>query len=648
LEDRIVIEDTANIETGRLDLALAKATAALLEGRNAEGSWTGELSSSALSTATAITALAVFNRSSKYAHKFDGELINSGLEWLAQNVNADGGWGDTTRSISNLSTTLLCWAAFGAVEAGDERFASVVQAAEDWISNQAGSTSAERIVPAIIRRYGKDRTFSVPILTMCALAGRLGPGAEAWKSVMPLPFELAALPRTWFGALRLPVVSYALPALIAIGQARHFHRPTRNPITRFLRAITRSRTLRVLEEIQPSNGGFLEATPLTSFVAMSLAGSGNADHAVTRRAIEFLRRSVRKDGSWPIDTNLGTWVTTLSLNALTEPARDTPTAQNALTSEDRYRFQRWLQAQQQTEPHPYTNAAPGGWAWTHLPGGVPDADDTCGALLALRNLDWSPEQRMTEGVAEGLKWLINLQNEDGGVPTFCRGWGTLPFDRSSPDLTAHAIRAWLAWRPYCEESLSSAIDIAAKKAVGYILKSVQPDGSWAPLWFGNQFAPDDVNATYGTARVLQALIEVARHESAGARLSRSHGAVAGAITRAIQWLMDAQSVEGSWGGCPGAPGSVEETALAVLALAEAAGSANIAGADVAPGEELHAVVHRGAMWLIERIEDGSWVEPTPIGFYFAKLWYYEKTYPLAFTIAALRAVSNVSAMRTQS
>ena len=34
----------------------------------------------------------------------------------------------------------------------------------------------------------------------------------------PLPFELAAFPRPWFGALGLPVVSYALPALIAIGQ----------------------------------------------------------------------------------------------------------------------------------------------------------------------------------------------------------------------------------------------------------------------------------------------------------------------------------------------------------------------------------------------------------------------------------------------
>jgi hypothetical protein len=40
-----------------------------------------------------------------------------------------------------------------------------------------------------------------------------------------------------------------------------------------------------------------------------------------------------------------------------------------------------------------------------------------------------------------VRWLLDLQNGDGGIPTFCRGWGALPFDRSAPDLTAHALRA---------------------------------------------------------------------------------------------------------------------------------------------------------------------------------------------------------------
>ena len=116
----------------------------------------------------------------------------------------------------------------------------------------------------------------------------------------------------------------------------------------------------------------MEATPLTSFVTMSLAGMGRAGHPVAVRGAEFLIRSVRPDGSWPIDTNLATWVTTLSVNAL---GQDLP-------PEDRQPIREWLLAQQYRTVHAYTNADPGGWAWTDLPGGVPDADDTPGAVGA--------------------------------------------------------------------------------------------------------------------------------------------------------------------------------------------------------------------------------------------------------------------------
>jgi squalene-hopene/tetraprenyl-beta-curcumene cyclase len=35
------------------------------------------------------------------------------------------------------------------------------------------------------------------------------------------------------------------------------------------------------------------------------------------------------------------------------------------------------------------------------------------------------------------------------------------------------------------------------------------------------------------------------------------------------------------------------------------------------------------------VESGRYQNPSPIGFYFAKLWYYEKLYPIIFTVAAL-------------
>ncbi len=634
---------SATIDSQRLRAALTKATTELLAERNAQGFWAGELSSSALSTATAVTALAVAGRESQISNL--KSQIDSGLRWLAGHQNADGGWGDTTKSLSNISTTTLGWAAFGAAGA-DEKFAGAVEKAERWLQNHirphlypalsASSASGEgdpaaplnidALARAIIARYGKDRTFSVPILTMCALAGRLGEGRVAWRHVIPLPFELAACPHQVFAALRLPVVSYALPALIAIGQARHVHAPSRNPLVRMIRNATREKTLRKLTEIQPTNGGFLEATPLTSFVTMSLAGSGQANHAVTRRGLEFLLKSQRADGSWLIDTNLSTWCSTLAANAL--PSSQLSTLNSQLTA--------WLLQQQYITEHPYTHAAPGGWAWTDLPGGVPDADDTAGALLALAKLRPSMSESQTvesQRAAEaGARWLLGLQNRDGGIPTFCRGWGALPFDQSSADITAHVMRAWRTWRDDFPAPLQAQIDEAERKAVRFLLNRQREDGAWAPLWFGNEHADGELNLVYGTARVLAAL-----------RLPEPEAPERSAVVRAANWLLAAQNPDGGWGHGSDGPSSTEETALAVEALSLVAQAERPAKFPSAEWPQLAAklpgALERGAQWLLARVESGAWRESAPIGFYFAKLWYFERLYPMIFTVAALRAVN---------
>ena len=525
----------------------------LLAERTSGGHWEGELSSSALSTATAVCALSLVEGN-------DG-LVRNGVRWLVEHQNDDGGFGDAEGCPSNISTTTLAWATLSM------RGSSAAARAEAWLTERVGELTAESMANAISHAYGEDPTFSVPILTHCALAGRFG-----WEQISPLPFELAALPRSWFKLVGLPVVSYALPALIAIGQAQHHHRPSRNPLSPLLRGVTQRTTLRVLESIQPESGGFLEATPLTSFVTMSLAGIGLNDHPVARKGVAFLTESVREDGSWPIDTNLATWVTTLSINAL---------GQDAFSAEERSYLRRWLLDQQYTVVHPYTQSAPGGWAWTDLTGGVPDGDDTSGALLALSVLGDDPEIRVA--AMAGVKWLIDLQNTDGGIPTFCRGWGTLPFDRSSPDLTAHALRAWQAWRTF-----DPRIDGAMDRAVRHLLHAQQPDGSWIPLWFGNPWTADQTNPVYGTARVLQC----------GDLLP------AEARRRGEQFLHSVQQQDGSFG-------TIEDTALAVAAL----------------GDE------RGARWLEGRTD----FEPSPIGLYFANLWYSEKLYPLIFSVSALAA-----------
>jgi squalene-hopene/tetraprenyl-beta-curcumene cyclase len=615
------------ISPDRVAAACETVRGLLLAERDPSGHWSGELSTSALSTATAVMACETIRRDARRTGRrvarLDGApvdldaLIRGGLEWLAAHPNADGGWGDTLLSRSNISTTMLARAVFRATGTEDEpRFAPVVRAACDWIDKAGG-------VPAVLARYGRDRTFSIPILTHCALAGLVD-----WGVVLPLPFELACLPARFYKTVRLPVVSYALPALIAIGQVRHHFRRPWNPLTRLLRAWARQPSLDVLERIQPSNGGFLEAAPLTSFVTMSLAGMGLSGHPVARKGLDFLVASVRDDGSWPIDTNLATWTTTLSVAAL---GADLP-------AESRGPIRAWLLGQQYRTVHPYTNADPGGWAWTDLPGGVPDADDTPGAMLALMQL--APEASggreppgssscpsdsaaIADAVARGAHWLLGLQNRDGGFPTFCRGWGALPFDRSSPDITAHCLRALAAGmaargRPFRTDGGGGyrlwlgPLDRwwRAIEAGFLFLDRVQrADGSWLPLWFGNQHAPDDENPTYGTARVLAAYRDCGRLDSPAAR-------------RGLAWLEANRNDDGGWGGGRGIASTVEETALAAEILTS-----------VAPES---AAAREGIAWLVRRVEAGRIAEPSPIGFYFAKLWYFERLYPPIFALAALR------------
>jgi squalene-hopene/tetraprenyl-beta-curcumene cyclase len=92
------------------------------------------------------------------------------------------------------------------------------------------------------------------------------------------------------------------------------------------------------------------------------------------------------------------------------------------------------------------------------------------------------------------------------------------------------------------------------------------------------------------------------------------------LDRALAWLSAAQNEDGGWGGAAGTPSTIEETALALEALA---GTPQVGATD------------RGATWLAAKVHDGSWKNPAPIGFYFAKLWYYEELYPKIWTVAAL-------------
>ncbi len=316
-------------------------------------------------------------------------------------------------------------------------------------------------------------------------------------------------------------------------------------------------------------------------------------------------------------------MTTLAINASSPHSEFTS---RLPTAEVQSIFQ-WLLHQQYKEEHPFTHAEPGGWAWTDLSGGVPDADDTAGALLALANLNVKAPQ-IIQAAAKGVRWLINLQNRDGGIPTFCHGWGRLAFDRSSADITAHALRAFAVWKPFLPDTFGPGIEKAMKRAIHYLLRTQNSDGFWVPLWFGNQEADGDINPVYGTSRVLAAFTALLPHYPE---------MVQSALSKAVPWMLKARNHDGGWGGDQGIPSSIEETALAVDALARVLQLNDWfkSEAELSLKEKIESALHAGASWLIRETERGAKTPPAPIGFYFASLWYFEKLYPIIFSISAL-------------
>ncbi len=338
-------------------------------------------------------------------------------------------------------------------------------------------------------------------------------------------------------------------------------------------------------------------------------------------------------------------MTTLSINALANAGEPLPDSA----------VLRWLLACRQIEEHPFTHAQPGGWGWTDKSGAVPDADDTPGALLALAaywqqsdELSQDLRAEVAEAAVMGVRWLLDLQNRDGGWPTFCKGWGRLPFDRSGVDLTAHVLRALRAWLRIAESESHNSLRLqlqpivdarrailrAVRRGFHFLRSRQHPDGAWHPLWFGNEFVVGESNPVYGTSKCLLAYRDWGELSSLE-------------VEKGIRWLTTHQCRNGGWGACredmirgPSAAdeaqrevATVEETALALNALATIGDPSR---------DAVVRSIERGTEWLCAAVESGDYRRASPIGFYFAKLWYYEKMYPLVFAFEALAALRKLA------
>ena len=291
----------------------------------------------------------------------------------------------------------------------------------------------------------------------------------------------------------------------------------------------------------------------------------------------------------------------------------------------------------------------GGWAFEYNNDFYPDCDDTAMALMALVDQFTEPSpagvlppelqlaasepslqeqetpqdvavmERTTRAIGSGLKWLLAMQNDDGGWGAFDRNNNRqflcyVPFadhnamiDPSTPDLTGRVLEALgaLGYRVG-----HPAVD----RAVAYLRKTQEADGSWFGRW--------GVNYIYGAWQSLVGLTAVGVAKDDPAVVTGAH------------WLLAHQQPCGGWGETPksyddprlrgqGSP-TASQTAWAVMGL-------------LAAGMEEHPAVTRGIQFLVGRQQsDGAWDEPEFTGTGFPRVFYLKyHYYPIYFPLLAL-------------
>jgi squalene-hopene/tetraprenyl-beta-curcumene cyclase len=219
----------------------------------------------------------------------------------------------------------------------------------------------------------------------------------------------------------------------------------------------------------------------------------------------------------------------------------------------------------------------------------------------------------------GVKWLLAMQNKDGGWAAFDRDIDReiltkVPFadhnamlDPSCPDITARVLEALgqFGYRPGHPQ---------VERALRFIERTQDPRGCWIGRW--------GVNYLYGTWQVLQGL------EAIGFDMQHPM------IRKAVCWLQNVQQAGGGWGeSCH----SYEDPATAGLGPATASQTGWALLGLIAAGEADSDAVRRGVEWLIARQQpDGNWHEDEFTGTGFPKVFYLKyHNYRLYFPMMAL-------------
>lgn len=379
--------------------------------------------------------------------------------------------------------------------------------------------------------------------------------------------------------------------------------------------------------------------PALSYGAMALSILGHPNsHPIIRKSLKALKsfRQTYEGNELPAIARLNDLASvrscesTIHQQCCISPVWDTPWQITALLEAgvpvdhpQLLKAGRWLIKKQVTEVYgdwkiKNPSAKPGGWSFEFENEYFPDVDDTIQVLHVLNRLA-IPESEKGPAMEKGLKWLLSMQNDDGGFAAFDRNndlkvVNKIPFsdhgaclDESSPDITARVLKLLSDLNPP-----QSLVGNVIETARSYLKRTQSDFGGWFGRW--------GINYIYGTWCVLSAI---------------------GNDTKAVQWLKSIQHADGGWSESPesykenryipyssSSKGVPSQTAWAVMGL-------------IAAGEGGSKEVKRGIEFLTSRLkDDGTWDEREYTGTGFPGHFYiryhgYRHFFPLLALAKAL-------------
>ncbi|MFD9061159.1 prenyltransferase/squalene oxidase repeat-containing protein [Kitasatospora purpeofusca] len=212
--------------------------------------------------------------------------------------------------------------------------------------------------------------------------------------------------------------------------------------------------LRMVVTAQDAYGGWEGHLLATVVILLCLSRCGLATHSV-QRGVAFVLAVVREVGGVPFIRNEDTWVTALAGSALA----DAGVSPGRLQRTARYMCRAQL--------------ADGGWGYA---AGVTqaDADDTA---VAVKLLICCSGVEAARAAKAGVGFMLELQNSDGGFPTFVCG------APSEVEITAKCLRALMA------ASSDPTVVRAARRAWSWLASQQYADGGFPAEWSASPAFP---------------------------------------------------------------------------------------------------------------------------------------------------------------